>query len=143
MPEYVEVAVRTLLAVTVLFVITKILGKRQVTQLSLFEYITGITIGNLAASVSLDLDSPWYIGIISLAVWVSVFLVIMFLQIRSKTIRDVIDGKSTALIEDGQILEKNLRKKSWRWMSCWHNYGKKNVFKFLMWSLLSSNQTGR
>lgn len=129
MPDYIEVAVRTLLAVTVLFIITKILGKRQVTQLSLFEYITGITIGNLAASVSLDMDSPWYIGIISLTVWVSVSLFIMFLQIRSKTVRDVLDGKATILIQDGQILEKNLRKEKLALDELLGQLRKKNVFR--------------
>ncbi|MGG4070891.1 DUF421 domain-containing protein, partial [Bacillus tropicus] len=53
MPDWLEIALRTLLAIVVLFVMTKILGKRQVSQLSLFEYITGITIGSLAAYVSL------------------------------------------------------------------------------------------
>lgn len=129
MPDWLEVAVRTLLAVTVLFIITKILGKRQVTQLSLFEYITGITIGNLAASVSLDMESPWYIGIISLSVWVSVSLFIMFLQIRSKTIRDVLDGKATVLIEDGKILEKNLRKEKLALDELLGQLRKKNVFR--------------
>lgn len=47
MPDWIEIALRTLLAMGVLFVLTKMLGKRQVSQLSLFEYITGITIGSL------------------------------------------------------------------------------------------------
>ena len=57
MPDWVEIVLRTLLAVVVLFFMTKLLGKRQVSQLSFFEYITGITIGNLAAYISLDMDS--------------------------------------------------------------------------------------
>lgn len=101
---------RTLLAVVVLFIMTKVLGKRQVSQLSMFEYITGITIGSIAAYISLDLDTKWYLGIIAVVVWVAVSLGIEFLQMKSKKARDFIDGKGSTLIQDGKILEDNLKK---------------------------------
>jgi len=104
------IIIRTLLAVVVLFIVTKILGKRQVSQLSLFEYITGITIGSLAAYISLELDDKWYLGLLSLFVWVMFSLGIEFLQLKSKKARDFIDGKATVLIRDGKILEDNLKK---------------------------------
>jgi uncharacterized membrane protein YcaP (DUF421 family) len=110
MPDELMIVWRTLLAVVVLFIMTKLLGKRQVSQLSLFEYITGITIGSLAAYISLDIDTKWYLGIIALAVWVAVSLGIEFLQLKSKKGRDFIDGKATTLIRDGKILEDNLKK---------------------------------
>ncbi len=110
MPDWLEIALRTLLAIVVLFVMTKILGKRQVSQLSLFEYITGITIGSLAAYVSLDLESTWYLGLVSMAVWVGVSLAMEFLQLKSKTARNILDSKTTVLIKDGKVLEDNLKK---------------------------------
>ncbi|PQP89738.1 hypothetical protein CPT76_17295, partial [Paenibacillus sp. AR247] len=48
MPDWIEVIVRTLASVVFLFALTRLLGKRQISQLSFFEYITGITIGDLA-----------------------------------------------------------------------------------------------
>ncbi|BFH64096.1 MULTISPECIES: DUF421 domain-containing protein [Paenibacillus] len=110
MPEWVEVIVRTLASIIVLFGLTKLLGKRQISQLSFFEYITGITIGDLAASISLNIKEAWYLGIISLTVWVLVSLGIEFLQLKSKKARDFIDSKSTVLIKDGKIMEDNLKK---------------------------------
>lgn len=110
MPQWLEITIRTLIAVVALFLLTKMLGKRQVTQLSVFEYITGITIGSLAAYVSLDLESNWYLGLVSLGVWVAVSFGIEVLQLKSKTMRDWIDGKSTVLIKNGKILEDNLKK---------------------------------
>lgn len=110
MPDELMIVWRTLIAVVVLFIMTKVLGKRQVSQLSLFEYITGITIGSLAAYISLDIDTKWYLGIIALVVWVAVSLGIEFLQLKSKKGRDFIDGKATTLIRDGKILEENLKK---------------------------------
>jgi len=110
MPDWLEVALRTVMAVLVLFVMTRLLGKRQVSQLSLFEYITGISIGNLAAYLSLDTDSNWVIGVVAMAVWVSMSLCIEFLQLKSKKARDLLDGKATVLIQNGKILERNMKK---------------------------------
>ncbi|MFE5322926.1 DUF421 domain-containing protein [Paenibacillus sp. NPDC056579] len=110
MPDWIQVAIRTLLAVAVLFMMTKLLGKRQVSQLSLFEYITGITIGSLAGYISLDMEAEWHLGVVALLVWVAVSLLIEFLQIKSKRMRDFIDGTPTILIKDGKLLEDNLKK---------------------------------
>lgn len=110
MAEWLEVSLRTLFAVVVLFLLTKLLGKRQVSQLSFFEYITGITIGSIAAYISLDTDKHWHLGLVALVVWVGCSLIIEILQIKSKKARDFIDFKSTVLIRDGKILEDNLKK---------------------------------
>jgi uncharacterized membrane protein YcaP (DUF421 family) len=110
MPEWLEVVVRTLFAVVVLFLLTKLLGKRQVSQLSFFEYITGITIGSLAAYISLDTEKLWHLGLIALVVWVACSLGIEYMQIKSKKARDFIDFKATVLMKDGKILEDNLKK---------------------------------
>lgn len=110
MAPWVQIMLRTLIAVITLFLLTKILGKRQITQLSVFEYITGITIGSVAADVTLDIKDDWYLGLISLVVWVAVSFGIEYLQMKSKKMRDWIDGKSTVLIRNGKILERNLKK---------------------------------
>jgi uncharacterized membrane protein YcaP (DUF421 family) len=110
MTDNLVIIARTLVAVLLLFLMTKLLGKRQISQLSLFEYITGITIGNLAANISLDTDRSWHLGVLSLIVWVSVSLAIELSQLKSKKIRDFIDGTATVLIKNGKVLERNLKK---------------------------------
>ena len=110
MPDWLEVALRTLSAVVVLFLLTKILGKRQISQLSLFEYITGITIGSIAAYVSLELRESWLLGIIALLVWSGVSLLMEFMTLKSKLVRDWIEGKGTVLIKDGKVMDENLKK---------------------------------
>jgi len=110
LPIWVEVTLRTLSAVSILFIMTKILGNRQISQLSLFEYITGISIGNIAAYISLDTDNQWYLGLLAMSVWVLVSVAIEYATMRSKKIRDIIDGKGTVLVEKGTILEKNMWK---------------------------------
>lgn len=129
MSDWLEVGLRTLIAVVVLFLLTRLLGKRQVSQLSLFEYITGITIGSLAAYVSLDLQSDWYLGLISLLVWVVVSLGMEYLQIKSKKARDWLDSRATVLIKDGKILEDNMKKERLTTDELMEQLRKKNVFK--------------
>ncbi|AZK47712.1 DUF421 domain-containing protein [Paenibacillus lentus] len=129
MPLWLEIVVRTLVSVVVLFFLTRMLGKRQVSQLSLFEYITGITIGSIAAYISLDVDTDWYLGIIALVVWVLVSYGIEVLQLKSKRARAWIDSKSTVLIKDGKILEDNLKKEKLTNEELLEQLRKKNVFK--------------
>jgi uncharacterized membrane protein YcaP (DUF421 family) len=110
MPDWITVILRTLGAIAILFALTRLLGKRQVSTLSPFEYITGITIGGLASSIPLKTDGTWHLGIISLIVWVLVAIGMELLQLKSKKIRGWIDGKTTILIKNGKVLEENLKK---------------------------------
>nr|WP_211184520.1 DUF421 domain-containing protein [Paenibacillus lemnae] len=119
---------RTLSSVVVLFLLTKLLGKRQASQLSFFEYITGITIGSLAAYISLDLEANWYLGIVALAVWVAVTLMIEFAQIKNKRVRDFIDFKARVLIRDGKIQEQSLKKERMSSDELMEQLRKKSVF---------------
>jgi uncharacterized membrane protein YcaP (DUF421 family) len=128
MPKELEVVIRTLVAVIVLFFLTKMLGKRQVSQLSVFEYITGITIGSITAYVSLDLDNNWYLGVIALAVWILVSIGMEFLQIKSKIMRDLIDGTPRILIKNGKIMEDNMKKERITTNELMMQLRKKNIF---------------
>ncbi|NBD25941.1 DUF421 domain-containing protein [Paenibacillus glycinis] len=126
---WLEIVLRTLAAVLFLLVLTKVLGKRQVTELSVFEYITGITIGNLAGYVSLEAENHWYLGMLSLGVWAAVSLGIEMLQMKSKKARDWIDGQPTVLIQKGKILEGNLKKERITTDELMESLRRKDVFK--------------
>lgn len=129
MPEWLEVVLRTLSAVTMLFIITKILGKRQISELSLFEYITGITLGNLVGYISLDTDTKWYLGFLAVFVWVLVSAGAEYLTLKSKKLRDIVDGSSTILIENGALNEKALKKERLTIDEFLEQLRKKDVFR--------------
>jgi len=128
-PTWIEITYRTLIAVFGLFLFTKILGKRQVSQMSMFEYITGIAIGNLIGYISLDTDRDWFHGLIAVSVWAAISLGISLLQLKSKKIRDLIDGKGRVLIRSGKILEENLKKERLTSDELMEQLRKKMVFK--------------
>ena len=141
MPEWIEVVLRTLLAILVLFIFTKILGKRQIAQLSYFEYITGITIGSITAYVSLDLDANWYLGVVALFVWTSVTYIFEYVTLKSKVARDIIDGKGEVIIKDGKVLEDNLKKAHLTADELLEQLRLKNAFKLsdVEYAVLESN----
>lgn len=110
MTDVINVIFRAFLFLIVLFVITKILGKKQISQLSMFEYVTGITIGNIGAEVVTGLEQKIHLGIIALIATAAIPFLSGLLTMKSKTLRDFVDGKGTVFIKDGKILEDNLKK---------------------------------
>ena len=58
--EYAKVALSALFSITVIFIITKLLGNKQLSQLKMFDYVNGITIGSIAAELATELETPLY-----------------------------------------------------------------------------------
>ncbi|GIQ69746.1 DUF421 domain-containing protein [Xylanibacillus composti] len=130
MPQWLEVALRTFSALVVLFIITRfILGKRQITQLTYFEYITGITIGSIAAFISLHPDQNWMYGLVALLVWAIVMAGIEYFSLKSKRLRSLVEGKGTVLIKDGKIMEENMAKVRYTSEDLLEQLRKKNAFQ--------------
>ncbi|PGK45183.1 hypothetical protein CN907_05520 [Bacillus anthracis] len=113
LPEWTLVILRSVFILIILFAITKWLGKRQISQLSFFEYIAGMTIGDIAAQVSTGLDSKFFHGVFAILIFAVVPFLTGILSLKNKTARDFFEGKSTILIKDGKILEDNLKKEKY------------------------------
>lgn len=129
MPEYLQVAVRSLFILLFLFLITKLLGKKQLSKLSLFEYITGITVGSIAGTLSMDLALPLSEGIMSIFLWFLFPLVFSYLSLKSIRFRRFAEGKPTVFIKDGQIDEKALKKEKYSIDELLEQLRKKDVFR--------------
>lgn len=110
MPEWVEVALRALLFAAVLFLITKILGKKQLSQLSFFEYVSGITIGSIGAGVVTGLDRSIFHALVGLAVFTAITFFAGYFSLKSRKFRNFVEGKGVIFIKDGKVLEENLKK---------------------------------
>jgi len=109
-PDWLDVLFRAVLFLFILFIITKILGKKQISQLSMFEYVTGITIGNIGAEVVTGLEQKIHLGIIALVATAAIPFLSSIITLKSKKVRDFMDGKGTVFIKDGKVLEDNLKK---------------------------------
>lgn len=129
MPDILRTIIRSIMLIIGLFIITKLLGKKQLSSLSFFEYIVGITVGDIAGTLSMDPDLSLRDGIASLVVWSFVPLAISTISLRSRVFRRIVEGKSTTFIENGNIIEKNMRKERYSIDELLEQLRKKSVFK--------------
>ncbi|MEY8188581.1 DUF421 domain-containing protein [Peribacillus simplex] len=105
----IEVLSRVVAAFVVLLLITRIMGKKQVSQLTYFNYITGITIGAVAASITIDTSIDMVDAFVSLIGWSVLTILVSFINLKSPKTRIILDGEPTIVIKDGKILEKALK----------------------------------
>jgi uncharacterized membrane protein YcaP (DUF421 family) len=113
MPSWPETIVRSFVFLGLLFFMTKILGKKQISELSFFEYVSGITTGSIAGEAIAGLEKNMFQGMAAIAIFSFATLMADFLALRSKTFRDFTEGKGTVLIKDGKVLEENLKKEKY------------------------------
>jgi uncharacterized membrane protein YcaP (DUF421 family) len=110
MLEWIDIFVRALVFIAILFIMTKLLGKKQISEISFFEYVSGITIGSIAGEVIMGLERSIVHGAIAIVTFSVVTLGVDFLSLKSKKFRDVIEGQGRIFIKDGKIMEDNLKK---------------------------------
>lgn len=104
------VTYRALISLFTLFVVTKIVGKKQVSELSLFDYVIGISIGNFAAEMTINIDSPEFNGIYAVIIFGVVAYIVSWFALKSMFIRRVVIGAPTIIIQNGKIIKKNMQK---------------------------------
>jgi uncharacterized membrane protein YcaP (DUF421 family) len=112
-PDWIDTVIRSFIFLAALFFMTKILGKKQISELSFFEYISGITIGSIAGEAITGLENSIFQGLLSIAIFILITLFVDYLALKSKTVRDLVDGRGTVLIKDGKVLEENLKKEKY------------------------------
>lgn len=103
------VVVRTTFSFFFLLLMVRIVGKQQLSQMTFFDFISGITIGSIAAIAASDLTAAWEPWL-ALTIWTLLNLLVANLALYSRRFRKVVDGEPTVLIHKGKILEHNLGK---------------------------------
>lgn len=98
-----------LLSIVVLFLLEKAMGSKQVSQMTMFDYVTGITIGSVAAELATELEEPVK-PLTALVVYGAAAVGISVLTSKSLKARAVVTGKPLVLLEDGVIYRDNLKK---------------------------------
>ncbi|MBP3437187.1 MAG: DUF421 domain-containing protein [Clostridia bacterium] len=106
--DIIKVILTAFLSVTALFITAKMTGHKQVAQLDFFDYISGITIGSIAAELATELEKP-YKPLIALAVYGLASLLLNLLAHTFPKTRKYINGTPTILMADGKLYRKNLK----------------------------------
>ena len=107
--EVFKIILTALLSVAALFVITKIMGHKQVAQLDFFDYVSGITIGSIGAELATELESPEY-PLIALGVYGAVSILLNLFTHKFPRTRKYINGTPTILLSGGKLYRENLKK---------------------------------
>ena len=102
-------ALATVLSIAVLFLLTKLMGSKQVSQMTMFDYVVGITIGSIAAELATELEQP-HQPLTALVLYGLIAVGISLLTNKSLKARALFTGKPLVLLEDGVIYRKNLKK---------------------------------
>jgi uncharacterized membrane protein YcaP (DUF421 family) len=106
METIITTSIRTLLGFFVLFLLTRVLGKKQLSQMTFFTYITGIALGNIAGDMVVHRDIKLIDGVTGLILWAALTFTLEFISLKSSKARVFLDGEPTIVIKNGKILEK-------------------------------------
>ena len=106
--DIIKVILTSVLSVVALFVVTKIMGHKQVSQLDFFDYVSGITIGSIGAELATELEEPMN-PLIALAIYGLASLMLNLLSHKIPGTRKYINGSPTILMNEGRIYRKNMK----------------------------------
>ncbi len=143
MKEIGIVIIRSIISLTVLFGVTKLLGKKQVSQLSLFDYVIGISIGNFAAEITINMDAKLMDGLTAMIVFGTIAYLVSIVTMKSIKLRRFFMGVPTPLIQDGKIIEENLKKVKFDINDLLEECRSKNYFdiNYIKYAILESKGT--
>ena len=104
------VLINSVVAFVYLFVISKILGKKQIAQLEFIDYAVGISLGSIAAEMAINTETPFYFFLIAMTIFFGLAFAVALIGRKSTWLKRIIKGKPTVLIYDGKIIYENLKK---------------------------------
>lgn len=108
--ELLRIIFTSVFSLIILLILTKLLGYRQLTQLSFFDYIIGITIGSIAAEMATDLEMDWWQPVVAMVIYGVAAYVLSLLAQKSIKVRRVLVGEPVILIYNGKLLYPNIKK---------------------------------
>jgi uncharacterized membrane protein YcaP (DUF421 family) len=110
MPILFVVIIRSTISFFALLLLIRLIGKQQVSQLTFFDYVLGITIGSIASTLSVQINENMTATLTGMGVWAALAILLAYLDMHNIWVRKVVGGEATVVIENGKILEEHLRK---------------------------------
>ncbi len=108
--SYLQIGSETVITFFVLLALTRLLGKKQLSHLTFFNYVTGITIGSMAANMVVLSTKDYTKDLLSLVIWCLLTIIVSYISLKSGKIRVILDGQPTIIIKHGEIDRKALKR---------------------------------
>lgn len=110
MNYWIKIPLLALGSIIVLFILSKLMGNKQMSELTLFDYIISITIGSIAAEMATSLEDNFMEPLISMVVYALTTILISFISTKSLVFRSFIEGKTYILYDNGLLYKRNFKK---------------------------------
>ncbi len=108
--EIIYTSIRIAVAYFLLLTLTRIMGRKMISQITFFDFVVGVIVGSVAANLSVSRQSPVVSGITVLVVLALITVIIDISDIKSFFSRKIVNSEPVTVIENGKILEGNLKK---------------------------------
>lgn len=107
--DLLQVAVTAVGAFVALFLLSKLMGHRQISELSVFDYVNGITIGSIAAEMATELEKPLR-PLAAMVVWALLVWLLEALTSKCPRLRKYISGSPSIVFDNGKLYRRNMKK---------------------------------
>lgn len=104
------VLINSVVSFVYLFIISKLLGKKQIAQLEFVDYAVGISLGSIAAEMATDAETPFYYYLIAMTIFFVLAIVVSLVSRKSSVLKRIMKGKPSMVIYEGKIDYKQLSK---------------------------------
>ena len=108
--DILKIIALTIGSAVTLYILTRLMGNKEMSQLTMFDYIIGITIGSIAAEMSTALENDFMQPLIAMIIYAIISIIISVFSCKSLNFRRFIYGNSLILYNNGEIYVKNLKK---------------------------------
>ena len=107
--DLLQVAVTSVGAFVALFLLSKLMGHRQISELSVFDYVNGITIGSIAAEMATELEKPLR-PLVAMVAWALLVWLLEALTSKCPRLRKYISGAPSIIFDNGKLYRRNMKK---------------------------------
>lgn len=102
--------IKGILIYVLALILSKLIGIKIISQMNFFDFIMGVSVGSMIAKIIIDKDHVVFSGIIALIIFTMLTIATSYLNLKSYTTRKIINAKTLILIENGRIINKNMKK---------------------------------
>lgn len=139
--EIIKVVLYTILMYFFLIIIIRVMGKREVGSLSIFDLAVYFTISDLITMSIIDHQIPIYYAIISVIILCFLQIVLAYITMKSKKVRDLIDGKKSIIIDNGNIDFDEMKKQRYTIDDLYNQIREKGIdsVTLIRWAILENS----
>ncbi|MDM5201267.1 DUF421 domain-containing protein [Fictibacillus enclensis] len=105
-----ELIIRVVIAYIFLLLLTRLMGRKEISQMTFFNFISAIVFGTLGGTLITDPNMSIRNGLIVVACWGAITIIAGYLNLKSKMARNLITGEPVILVRDGLIMEETLKR---------------------------------